>query len=75
MKVQRCDVFQMHAYSENGKWVKASDAERLEKRVEELEKENSELRARIDAYLEAQKPKECAPPVCGTLCTACEEAT
>jgi hypothetical protein len=42
-------------------------------KAKSLEKENEELQARIDAYLKAQEPKECAAPVCGTLCKACEE--
>ena len=42
-------------------------------KAKSLEKENEELESRIDAYLKAQEPKECAAPVCGTLCKACEE--
>jgi midasin (ATPase involved in ribosome maturation) len=67
-------------YRDDGDNVDAYEArdviEALEKRVEELEKENLELkklRECMDAYLDAQKPKKYAPPVCGTLCTACEE--
>ena len=47
--------------------------ERTKEQLAEAEEENSELRARINAYLEAQEPKGCAAPVCGTLCKACEE--
>ena len=52
---------------------KDSATEYYVQEIKRLKKENEELQARIDAYLKAQEPKECAAPVCGTLCKACEE--